>query len=30
MRIDTGIEWDYYRHGGVLHFVLRRMAAEAG
>ena len=30
MRIDTGVEWDYYRHGGVLHFVLRRMAEEAG
>ncbi|MCH8816838.1 MAG: aconitate hydratase AcnA [Chloroflexi bacterium] len=28
MRIDTGVEWDYYRHGGVLHFVLRRMARE--
>ncbi len=30
MRIDTGVEWDYYRHGGVLQFVLRRMAGEAG
>jgi aconitate hydratase len=30
LRIDTGIEWDYYRHGGVLHYVLRRMAGEAG
>jgi len=30
MRIDTGVEWDYYRHGGVLNFVLRRMASEAG
>jgi aconitate hydratase len=29
MRIDTGVEWDYYRHGGVLNFVLRRMAGEA-
>ncbi|MDA1257983.1 MAG: aconitate hydratase AcnA [Chloroflexi bacterium] len=28
-RIDTSVEWDYYRHGGVLQFVLRRMAGEA-
>ena len=29
MRIDTGVEWDYYRHGGVLQFVLRRMADDS-
>lgn len=29
MRIDTGVEWDYYRHGGVLQFVLRRMANDS-
>ncbi|WP_028670494.1 aconitate hydratase AcnA [Saccharospirillum impatiens] len=23
VRIDTAVEWDYYRHGGILHFVLR-------
>ncbi len=26
-RIDTAIEWEYYRHGGVLQYVLRDMAA---
>jgi aconitate hydratase len=25
VRIDTPNEWQYYRHGGILHFVLRRM-----
>jgi len=25
-RIDTPVEVDYYRHGGILHYVLRRMA----
>jgi aconitate hydratase len=27
-RIDTGIEVDYYRHGGILPFVLRQLLAE--
>ncbi|RMH50303.1 MAG: aconitate hydratase AcnA [Zetaproteobacteria bacterium] len=26
IRIDTPREWDYYRHGGILPFVLRRLA----
>lgn len=25
IRIDTPIEWDYYQHGGILHYVLRQM-----
>ena len=25
LRIDTAIEVDYYRHGGILPFVLRQM-----
>jgi len=29
-RIDTLDEVDYYLHGGILHYVLRRMMAEAG
>ena len=29
IRIDTPIELDYYRHGGILHMVLRQMAQEA-
>jgi len=28
-RIDTPIEIDYYRHGGILPFVLRQLAAQA-
>lgn len=24
-RIDTANELEYYRHGGILHYVLRRM-----
>jgi aconitate hydratase len=28
-RIDTPIEIDYYRHGGILPFVLRQLVAEA-
>jgi aconitate hydratase len=28
-RIDTPVEVDYYRHGGILQFVLRKMAAGA-
>ena len=27
-RIDSAVELDYYRHGGVLQMVLRRMLAE--
>ena len=27
VRIDTPTEWDYYRHGGILHYVLRDLAA---
>jgi aconitate hydratase len=27
-RIDAPIEWEYYRHGGILPMVLRRLAAE--
>ncbi len=30
VRIDTGTEWDYFRHGGILHYVLRDLAARAG
>ena len=26
VRIDTPREWDYYRHGGILHYVLRELA----
>ena len=26
LRIDTPTEADYYRHGGVLHYVLRQLA----
>jgi aconitate hydratase len=29
VRIDTPVEWQYYRHGGILHFVLRQLRAEA-
>ncbi|MDQ6950237.1 MAG: aconitate hydratase AcnA [Mariprofundales bacterium] len=25
VRIDTPKEWDYYQHGGILHFVLRQL-----
>jgi aconitate hydratase len=28
-RIDSGVELDYYRNGGVLHMVLRRMLKES-
>jgi aconitate hydratase len=28
-RIDTPIEIDYYRHGGILPYVLRQIAARA-
>jgi aconitate hydratase len=27
-RIDTGIEVDYYRHGGILPYVLREIVAK--
>ena len=27
-RVDTPIEVEYLRNGGILHFVLRRMAAD--
>ncbi|WP_435102174.1 aconitate hydratase AcnA [Arhodomonas sp. AD133] len=26
VRIDTPTEWDYYRNGGILHYVLRELA----
>ncbi len=26
VRIDTPQEWEYYRHGGILHYVLRELA----
>jgi len=28
VRIDTPKEWDYYQHGGILHYVLRDLAAK--
>ena len=27
VRIDTPKEWEYYKNGGILHFVLRQLAA---
>ncbi len=27
-RVDTGVEWEYIRHGGILPMVLRRLAAQ--
>jgi aconitate hydratase len=27
IRIDTPNEFKYYQHGGILHFVLRNLAA---
>ncbi len=27
VRIDTPKEWEYYAHGGILHYVLRQLAA---
>ena len=27
VRIDTPNEWQYYRDGGILHFVLRQLRA---
>jgi aconitate hydratase len=29
LRIDTPVEVDYYRHGGILPFVLRQLLAPA-
>jgi aconitate hydratase len=29
VRIDTPIEVDYYRHGGILPFILRQLISEA-
>ena len=29
VRIDTQSEWGYYQHGGILHYVLRSLAAES-
>jgi aconitate hydratase len=29
VRIDTPKERDYYRHGGILQYVLRQLAARA-
>jgi aconitate hydratase len=26
VRIDTPVEWEYYRHDGILPMVLRRLA----
>jgi aconitate hydratase len=28
VRIDTPNEWQYFRHGGILHYVLRQLLAE--
>ena len=27
VRVDTPMEWDYYRHGGILHYMVRQLAA---
>ena len=29
-RIDTSIEVDYYKHGGILPYVLRELISKAG
>lgn len=29
VRIDTPVEWEYYRHGGILQYVLRNLAGTA-
>ena len=29
VRIDTPKEWDYFQHGGILHYVLRQLANSA-
>ena len=28
VRIDTPNEWQYYRHGGILHYVLRSLNSD--
>jgi len=30
VRIDTPQEWLYYRHGGILHFVIRQLLRGRG
>jgi len=30
VRIDTPTEWNYFRHDGILHFVLRDLASRGG
>ena len=30
LRIDTQNELDYFNNGGILHYVLRNLASEAG
>ena len=27
VRVDTPKEWEYYNNGGILHYVLRELAA---
>ena len=27
VRVDTPKEWEYFQHGGILHYVLRQLAA---
>ena len=27
VRVDTPKEWEYYQNGGILHYVLRQLAA---
>jgi aconitate hydratase len=29
VRIDTALEADYYRHGGILHYVLRDLVSDS-
>jgi len=29
VRIDTPKEWEYYRNGGILHYVVRDLARRA-
>jgi aconitate hydratase len=29
VRIDTPNEWEYFRHGGILHFVLRQLRQQS-
>ena len=30
VRIDTPNEWRYFRHGGILHYVLRQLRSPRG